>query len=346
MAKYKTVIGVGQVGSRLASLYANKNDILLTFNTDHRDSGGIRLGNDHLVVNGGAGQNYSKGLKIWAENREKLEKYLEPVENQDVIYFVAGGGGSGSSSVITFLNILMKQNNRILLVVSTPFLKESIPATSNATRLLSRVNEFSNNMSVFVASNDEISKEIGSLAFDKINQKIVEKIRHITDLPNLHDDKFYTPSAIDEGDHTSVAYSGGFINISYDNLEEEMNETGRPKIPKFSYGKLNESANVLITKTINTKHNHETTQIESDKLVEVAMKIAASAKGARTLYGVIRVDDKHLPQYITLASGISVDRVFDRLKVKATDSALKYNDKINAKTTKKLENKEDKILDV
>ena len=61
----------------------------------------------------------------------------------------------------------MKQNNRILLVIATPFLKESIPATSNATRLLSRVNEYSNNMSVFVVANDEISKEIGSTAFTK-----------------------------------------------------------------------------------------------------------------------------------------------------------------------------------
>lgn len=344
MANYKTVIGVGQVGSRLASLYAKKNDILLTFNTDHRDSGGIKLGNDHLVVNGGAGQNYSKGLIIWAENREKLEKYLQPVEDQDVVYFVAAGGGSGSSSVITFLNILMKQNNRILLVVATPFLKESIPATSNATRLLSRVNEYSKNMSIFVASNDGISKEVKSNGFTKINEKIIEKVRHITDLPNLHDDKAYTPFTIDEGDHASVAFSGGFINISYDNLEEGMEENGRPKSPKFNYGKFNEASNVLITKLIHNKQNLETTKIESDKLVDVAMKL--NTKSARMLYGVVRPDSKKLPQYITLASGISVDKIFDKLKTKATNVALKYTDKVNTKTSKKLERKEDKILDV
>ncbi|MFW6225823.1 MAG: hypothetical protein ACOC3V_02590 [bacterium] len=346
MANYKTVVGVGQVGSRLASLYANKNDILLTFNTDHRDSGGIKLGNDHLVVNGGAGQNYSRGLKIWAENREKLERYLEPVENQDVVYFVAGGGGSGSSSVITFLNILLKQNNRILLVVTTPFLKESIPATSNATRLLSRVNEFSNNMSVYIASNDEISKEINHSSFEKVNQRIIEKVKHITDLPNFHHDDSYTPFAIDEGDHTSVAFSGGFINISYDDLEREMEETGRPKMPKFSYGKIQEASNVLVTKLIHNKHNNETVQIEGDKLVEVIMKVGNSAKSARTLYGIIRPEDKKMPLYITLASGLSIDKVFDKLKGKATDFALRHSEKIKTKTSKKLERQEDKILDV
>lgn len=346
MANYKTVIGVGQIGSRLASLYAKKNDILLTFNTDHRDSGGIKLGNDHLVVNGGAGQNYSKGLKIWAENREKLEKYLLPVENQEVVYFVAGGGGSGSSSVITFLNILMKQNNKILLVVVSPFLKENIPATSNATRLLSRVNEFSNNMSVYIASNDDTAKEINSTSFAKINNKIVEKVRHITDLPNIHDDKSYTPFAIDEGDHASVAFSGGFINISYDNLEEDMETTGKPKIPKFSYGKFNEAANVLVTKLIHNKHNDDTVQIEGDKLMDVTMSIGSRSKGARTLYGIIRPDDRKYPSYITLASGISVDKIFAKLKGKATNSAIKYTEKVNTKLHKKLENKEDKILDV
>jgi len=350
MTNYKTVIGVGQVGSRLASLYAKKNDILLTFNTDHRDSefhkGKFKLNNDHLIVNGGAGQNYSKGLKIWAGNRDKLEKYLEAVEDQNVVYFVAAGGGSGSSSVITFLNILMKQNNKILLVVVTPFLKESIPATSNATRLLSRVNEFSNNMSVYVASNDDVKKDIGSSSFNDINTAIIEKVRYITDLPDLHDDNSFTPFAIDEGDHSSVAYSGGFINISYDDLEQDMQETGRPKTPKFSYGKLNDSSNILITKTVNIKQSKNATQLEGDKLMDVTMKIGSSAKGARTLYGIIRVSDKYIPKYITLASGISIDKIFNKLKGKATTSAVKYSEKINVKTSKKLENKEDKILDI
>lgn len=343
---YKTVIGVGQVGSRLASLYANKKDVLLTFNTDHRDSGGIKLGNDHLVVNGGAGQNYSRGLTIWAENREKLEKYLAPVEDQEVVYFVAGGGGSGSSSVITFLNILMKQNNRILLVVATPFIKESIPATSNATRLLNRVAEFSNNMSVYVASADDISKNLGSHSFEKINEKIVENVRTITDLPDFHNDGHYTPFAIDEGDHQSVAYSGGFINLSYDNPEFYEGRELKIKNPKFSYGKIQEASNVLVTKLIHTRHNQETTTLEGDKLVEVAMRVSGSAKSARALYGVVRNSDKQLPDYITLASGLSVDKIFDKLKSKATDSAIRHMEKSKTKTSKKLERKEDKLLDV
>ena len=119
----------------------------------------------------------------------------------------------------------------------------------------------------------KLVKKLDQQLLQKINDRIVEKTRHITDLPNLHDDKAYTPFAIDEGDHASVAYSGGFINISYDNLEDGMSETGRPKPPKFNYGKFNEATNVLITKLINNKHNQETAQLEGEKLVDVTMKL-------------------------------------------------------------------------
>lgn len=342
MINYKTVIGVGQSGSRLADLYSNKSDITLTFNTDRRDVGGIKLGNDRLITNGGAGQNYAKGLKIWAENREKLERYLEPVENQNVVYFVSAGGGSGSSSVVTFLNILMRQSNKILLVILSPFLKESIPATSNATRVLSRVAEFSNNMSVLLMSNDEIAKSIDSKSFTAINNEIIDRVRMITDIATFHDEKYFTPFAIDDGDHKSVAYSGGFINISLTDLEEK--EGGN--LPKFSYGNIRESSNVLITKSIYTKLSQSDAMIEGDKLVEVSMKLSSAAKGARVIHGTIRNNNKKFPKYVTIASGLNIDKVFNKLKNKATDSAIKYTDKIKTKESKKLERSEDRILNI
>lgn len=345
MSNWKTVIGVGQVGSRLAKKYSTKNDILLTFNTDHRDTAGIQLGNDRLVTNGGAGQNYSRGLKIWAENREKLEKYLDPVEDQDVVYFVAAGGGSGSSSVVTFLNILMQKNNRILLVVSTPFIKESIPATSNATRLLSRVAEFSNNMSVLVVSNDEIAKYLNSNSFEDVNDEIIKRTRMITDITSFHDEDSFTPFAIDDGDHRSVAYSGGFINLTASDLEEDFDERGG-KLPKFSYGNVREATNILITKSIHKKLNEQEAMREGDKLVTVSMKVANAAKSARTIHGVIRTSDKSFPRYVTIATGMDIDKMFDKLKGKATDSAILHNERVKEKTKKKLERAEDRVLDI
>lgn len=339
----KTVIGVGQVGSRLASLYTNDDDVLLTFNTDHRDIGGISLGNDTLITNGGAGQNYSKGLKIWHENKEKLEKYLEPIHGQNIVYFVSAGGGSGSSSVITFLNILLRQNNNVLLVVSLPYLKESIPATSNATRLLSRVAEFSNDMSAYIVSVDDLSKQVGT-SFQSINETIVERTRLITDLVDYHNDDYYTPFAIDEGDHSSVAYSGGFMNISHQDLEEEFPE--KIKMPKFSYGNIREASNILIAKNIPTTITDEETVAKmGDDLITCSIKIANSAKSARVIHGVIRTG-VDFPYYTTLATGLSIDKVFEKLRGKATDSALRHTEKIKTKSSKILERDEDKMLDV
>ena len=344
MKHSKTILGVGQTGSKLASMFANGEDTLLTFNTDQRDSGGILVGKDYLITNGGAGQNYTRGLKIWAENKDKLEKYLEPVVDQNIVYFISGGGGSGSSSAITFLNILTRQSNRILLVVVAPFLKESIPATTNATRLLSRTAEFSNNISVLLISNDDIAKETDSLSFDKINRKIVEKVHMITDLIDYHDDTTYTPFALDEGDHRSVVYSGGFITVSHDDLEAEMDVNG-PKLPRFPYGKLKEATNVLVAKYIPAKFNREVADLEGDKLLQVAMKISGSAKGARILHGAIRADIT-FPKYTVIAAGLKIDKIFNKMKTKATDAAVMHLEKKNLKAHKILESKEERGLDI
>ncbi len=337
----KVVIGAGQCGTRLAAKFALEDDKIITFNTDSRDVGGENLINDHIIVEGGAGQNYSRGLKIWAQHREELEETLKDVENEYVVYFISGGGGSGSSSAITILSILLEKKNKVLLVVALPFLKESIPATSNATRLISRISEFSNNMSVLLMSNDDISKEVNSTAFDKINDEIIRKTRLVTDVVNLHEDSHFTPFALDEGDHSSVAFSGGFINVSSDHLYDGA----KVKLPKFTYGAIKEASNILIVKNIPTKRNKTEAMHEADKVMSAAMEIGSVVPGARMLYGTIR-SDKNISEYTTFASGISVDKIFNKLKEKANDSAIKYSDKVNTKATKKLDKSEDKTLDI
>lgn len=340
---WKYVIGVGQTGSRLAQMYASKSDVLLTFNTDPRDTSGTKIVNDHQITTGGAGQNYSKGLKIWASHRDELEEYLDPVENQRVVYFAAAGGGSGSSSIITFLNILMNKNNKILLVPVLPFIKESIPATSNATRVLNRVAEFSNNLSVYPISNDEIAKTLENSSYTNVNKEIVRRVNLITEIPYMHNTDYMTPFATDEGDHESVAYSGGFINISHDNLDPD--EEGRIKNPRFSYGKIQEANNVLVTKHVPTNYSDDKTYLEGDKLMNVAMKVGGSAKSARVLYGIIRTNIQH-PVYTTIATGLSIDKIFTKMKDKATDRAISHNEKKKEKAGKILDRSEDKLLDL
>jgi hypothetical protein len=88
------------------------------------------------------------------------------------------------------------------------------------------------------------------------------------------------------------------------------------------------------------------TNLEGDKLVEVSMKVGSIAKSARVIYGVVRDGVEWPSPYITIATGLSVGKVFEKLKDKATETALRHSEKMNIKTSKILENKEDKILDV
>jgi hypothetical protein len=85
---------------------------------------------------------------------------------------------------------------------------------------------------------------------------------------------------------------------------------------------------------------------EGDALIDVSLKLGSVAKGARVIHGIIRVDSKNSPKYVTIASGLNIDKIFNKLKVKATDSAVKHIDKIKTKATKKLEAKEDRLLNV
>lgn len=338
----KVVIGAGQCGTRLASKFAIGSDRIITFNTDQRDSGGEDLENDIIVVSGGAGQNYTKGLKIWNEHREKIESTLENVYNQQVVYFISGGGGSGSSSVSTFLSALLKNKNKVLLVISLPFLKESIPATSNATRLLNKISEYSRDISIYLVSNDEISKEIDSNSFDDINDHIIKKTRMITDIIQLHDSEYFTPFAVDEGDHESVAFSGGFLNISFDNLYDEEDKIKRPK---FNYGNIKEASNVLIVKNIPVGKTHSEAMRQGDKLAAAAMKLGNAARSARMIYGAIR-SNKEIAEYTTIAAGIEIDKIFNKMREKATDSAIRYSEKTKEKGSRILERSEDKLLDI
>lgn len=89
----KVVLGAGQCGTRLAADFALGDDELITLNTDSRDTGGANLSNNHTIVEGGAGQQYSKGIKIWSKNRDKVSKILSNVEDERVVYFISGGGG-------------------------------------------------------------------------------------------------------------------------------------------------------------------------------------------------------------------------------------------------------------
>lgn len=310
----RLILGCGQTGSRLAEMFKGPEDEILTFSTAAEDTFGLT--NNIEVSSQGSGRNYNLGLKIWAENKEKLEEALGPYERRKVIYFASMAGGSGSSSIKFILNILLRQKNKILFIGILPFLSEAIPATANAVRAMQRLNEYSDRISIMLFSNEEVSKIFGR-DYTAINNHILGSVRCVANLNSeLNDPGLYTPLSIDELEADSIAYSSGFLNISFSNLEEEN--------PKFiGYGKINEAKNILIVRSVYSKIKNEEVEKEATRLVEIVKKISRRAKRSRVLYGIIRNNFDNL-FYITIASGFDITKLISKYKNYAIERVTNY----------------------
>jgi len=330
----RTIIGCGQTGARLAEMFKFQDDNIITFSTAEEDSFGLT--NNIQISKNGSGRNYNVGLKIWSQNQEKVAEALADVEGTKVIYFAALAGGSGSSSIHVVLRQLLRNKNKVLFVGILPFLSEAIPAAANAVRAMQRLNDYQDRISIMLFSNEFIGKVVGR-NYTEINQHIIGSTRCVANLNDeLNDPDLYTPLAVDRLEVDSITYAGGFVNISFSNLEEES--------PKFiGYGKINEAKNVLIVRSIYSKIKNAEVDSEADKLVEVVKKISGRAKKARILYGIIRNNYDNI-LYITIASGLKIGNMIKKYKDFAFDRVAGYRE-----TTEKediITKDEAKFLDV
>ena len=330
----RLILGCGQTGSRLAEMFRGKEDEIITFSTAIEDTFGLT--NNIEIAKEGSGRNYNLGIKLWAQNKDKLEEVLGHYERRKVIYFASLAGGSGSSSIKFILNTLLKHKNKIMFIGILPFLSEAIPATANTVRAMQKLNEYSDRISIMLFSNEEISKVFGR-DYTAINNHIIGSVSCVANLTsNLNDPDLYTPLSIDELEADSIAYSSGFLNVSFSNLEEES--------PKFiGYGKINEARNILIIRSIYSKIKNEEVDKESSRLVEIVKKISKRAKNARLLYGIIRNNFDNL-FYITIASGFSIGKLISKYKDYAIDRVTNYRQETEKVDI--LTKDEDKFLNV
>ena len=312
----RLLLGCGQTGSRLAELFKSKDDEILTFNTALEDE--VGLTNNIELSRDGSGRNYNLGLKIWGENKEEVEKALEPYVRTKVVVFAALGGGSGSSSIKAVLMPLLRQRNKILFVGMLPFISESIPATANAVRAMQKFNEFQDKCSIMLFSNEDIGK-FADRDFSHINEHIIGSVKCVVNMNDeLNDPSLYSPLSIDHLETASISYAGGFVNVSFSNLEEET-------VKFISYGRINEAKNVLIARSVYSKIKNADVDDEANKLIEVTKKISGRAKGARILSGIIR-NNYDTILYVTVAAGLSIDKVIDKYKGKAIDRVTNYRE--------------------
>lgn len=339
------VIGAGNTGMRLASMFS-KEAILIS--TAHQDSANFDKFNVNTFTEDGAGKRFGTGTSIWTRNEPKLREVLKDVINEKVVVFSSLGGGSGSSSLQFISRILVEQNNKTLVVGVLPYKKEINPPLSNAVQSVNALLPMISEISILLFDNDKLLKQYEN-DWIAVNNHIIKRVSFLTNLLDEYSVDKYSPLTIDASELESVVFGGGFVDVSDDFLEE-IN-------PKFTYGKISvDTKNLLIAlfcdETLSDKKVDEYHRI----LTGVTNKFAGRAKNARFVTGIIRgkiewsrAQDESIKDraYITIASGLGIEhyvKQIEKIRDDAMERATNFSSKV--KVASIVSKKDVNILDI
>jgi len=139
------VVGLGQGGGRLASVFQEGFDIPAAYmNLAGVDFTRMRIDPRDLLVfeEGGTGRNPAFGEMIVRENFESVETFFDRKDMDEAEYVlvcVGGGGGAGTGFLFPILDYLIDQDKEVFLVFTLPEKREGIPTKPNALEALDRV---------------------------------------------------------------------------------------------------------------------------------------------------------------------------------------------------------------
>jgi len=324
-----TVIGAGNTGMKLASMFS-KDAILIS--TAHQDSANFENFNINTFTEDGAGKRFGTGTSIWTKNEPRLRDVLKDTINDKVVIFSSLGGGSGSSSIQFLSKILIEQNNKVLVIGVLPYKKELNPPLSNAVQSINALLPMISDISILLIDNDKLLKLYDN-DWIAVNNHIIKRVSFLTNLLDEYSVDKYSPLTIDASELESVVFGGGFVDVSDDFLEE-IN-------PKFTYGKISvDTKNLLIAlfcdETLSDKKVDEYHRV----LTGITNKFAGRAKNARFITGIIRgkvewsrAQDETIKDraYITIASGLGIDHYInqiEKIKDNAMEKAINFSSKV------------------
>lgn len=340
------IIGCGNTGSKIASMVDGKAILL---STAAQDTLNYKDFNMHSIAENGAGKKFSSGTKLWHTNIDKIKDLFKDIQNDKCVIVAALGGGSGSSSLSIITEILLKQNNKVLIIGIMPFIKENNPPLSNAVQAINSIVPYSNEASIMLFDNEKLIKKTNN-DWHEINTHIVSRIDYIIHLVDRYSADMYSPITLDQAELDSVIFGGGFVDVS-DSFIEEKN-------PVFEYGILDKTTkNFLIAmyvdieikdlRKIDTYHNI---------LTGVVRKYANKVPNARMIPGIIRAkvnysnsDDEAIKDraYITIASGMNIEKYLVRIETMKNNAKEKAEIFLTKNDNVKILQKGDiKILDI
>jgi hypothetical protein len=356
MNEKRIILGVGQCGMKLANKFFHTykgSEGLINLSTSIEDSVGIPTTGLVQVSKSGSGKKFSRGLSIWKENNDELEKQLRKVKNSDVIYFSSAGGGSGSSSIKYVSDVLLKNNNRVFLVLVLPFDHENLPYKPNALQSLSKLQDegYTSKISVLIFDNDKLGKqyydteysedgkEIKRPNLESINNHIISITDIVIDMvEKYHIKDKYSPFSIDALEHESVIFSNGILGVDFKKYDNG------PTNVKFDYGKLKDCKNVIIARAVNLHTSDYHIDQSTTMFIDIVKKISRKSKNARIISGIIRTNQIDDGTYIIIGNNLDISKYIERTKNKIGTSIEGY--KHTDEKVKVLDEKEHETYDI
>jgi tubulin-like protein CetZ len=211
------VIGLGQCGSNIADLFAEKGYTSAAINYSEKDLQSLQHIDKTLLLQGSEGVGKDRGLAIQLMNSnfETVHSFIREHFSQPsiqvifIIFSTSGGSGSGISSFITELALNEFPDKAIVCVPVLPSLDESVISQMNTLECLQQISEL--DVCILALDNNKSGQITKNQIYKKVNQSFVELIENI----HMQTQQSSSHGNLDERDLFTLLSSKGFANISH-----------------------------------------------------------------------------------------------------------------------------------
>lgn len=231
---FNTIIGAGQGGCRIASEFQKIFEIKTIYanfaSVDFSKFKGI--GKKLIIETGGTGRDPFLGQNFAKQNKKEIEEFINKniSSQEDICLCIGGGGGSGCGMSEVFLDYLLKQKCKILIIYTLPEKREKLPAKPNALRILNILIEkyiSTGKASMLLVDNEYSSNKYNSngFRFKGVNLAIPKAFKKFFNIVSLSDKHNYIDfsegyNSLDKNELKKVLFfSKGFTDIRIISLD-------------------------------------------------------------------------------------------------------------------------------
>lgn len=218
-----SVLGIGQAGGNLGSLFAERGYNVGIINYSQADLSTCSNIDEHLrlriIGSEGVGRDRGEAIKLMNNNWESClsfvkENFSQPSTEMILVVFSCGGG-TGSGVAPLLCEILTNELDKTIIAVPIlPSKSESIVSHINTLECLEQLSEL--NICIIPIDNDKVNVDSKNQLYKQVNLSFVELMDSIIKQTDRHS----VYGNLDRKDLLNILKTPGFCNIAHTNLTD------------------------------------------------------------------------------------------------------------------------------